>query len=102
MCSASVDPNPSTISTPVRFFQPLKTSAESTSAAESAMRSDEKSAAAAPSAFVKAVYSVGNPKNTVGRKRPMVSKIAAGLGWPGSSSVAAPDENGKVIELPNP
>ena len=27
---------------------------------------------------------------------------AAGLGWPGSSRVAAPAENGKVIELPKP
>ncbi len=46
MCRTSVEPRPSTISSPVSAFQPLKTSAESTSAAESAMRSDEKSVAA--------------------------------------------------------
>src|ERR1700688_5145533 len=102
MCRTSVDPSPSTISRPVRFFQPLKTSAESTSAADSAMRSEEKSVAAAPSALVKDVYSVGNQKKTLGRKRSIASKIAAGFGWPGSSSVAAPAENGKVIELPKP
>src|SRR5216684_2632705 len=43
MCSTSVEPNPSTISRLVRVFQPLKTSADSTSAADSAMRSEEKS-----------------------------------------------------------
>ena len=32
----------------------------------------------------------------------IASKIAAGFGWPGSSSVAAPTENGKVMELPKP
>ena len=30
------------------------------------------------------------------------AKIAAGFGWPGSSSVAAPTEKGNVIELPKP
>ena len=52
MCSTSVEPRPSTISRPVSVFQPLKTSAESTSAADSAMRSDEKSVLSAPSALV--------------------------------------------------
>src|SRR5260370_13575125 len=99
MCSSSVEPSPSTISSPVRFFQALNTSAESTSAADNAMRREEKSAAAAPSALVSEVYSVGNPKNTEGRNRSIASKIAAGFGWPGSSSVAAPAENGKVMEL---
>src|SRR6202140_3388430 len=102
MCRTSVDPGPSPIWGPVRFFQPLKTSAESPSAPDRAMRSEEKSGAAAPSAFVKDVYSVGNPKKTLGRKRSIASKIAAGFGWPGSSSVAAPAENGKVMELPKP
>ena len=32
----------------------------------------------------------------------IASKIAAGFGWPGSSSVAAPTENGKVTALPKP
>ena len=32
----------------------------------------------------------------------IASKIVAGLGWPGSSSVAAPTENGKVTALPKP
>jgi hypothetical protein len=32
----------------------------------------------------------------------MASKIAAGLGWPGSSSAAAPAAKGKVMELPKP
>ena len=44
MCSTSVEPRPSTISSPVSLFQPLKTSADSTSAAETARRSDDKSA----------------------------------------------------------
>ena len=43
------------ISSPVSAFQPLKTSADSTSAADSAIRSDEKSVAAAPSALVSEV-----------------------------------------------
>ncbi len=55
MCSASVEPSPSTISSPVKDFQPLNTSAESTSAADSAIRSEEKSVAAAPSALVSEV-----------------------------------------------
>ena len=32
----------------------------------------------------------------------IVAKIDAGFGWPGSSNVAAPAENGKVTELPKP
>ena len=55
MCRASVEPSPSTISRPVSAFQPLNTSADSTSAADSAMRSDEKSVPAAPSALVSEV-----------------------------------------------
>ena len=41
MCRASVEPSPSMISMPVSAFQPLKTSADNTSAADSAIRSDE-------------------------------------------------------------
>ena len=55
MCSTSVEPRPSTISRPVSAFQPLNTSADSTSAADSAIRSEEKSVAAAPSALVSEV-----------------------------------------------
>ena len=55
MCRASVEPSPSTISSPVSVFQPLKTSADSTSAADSAIRSEEKSVADAPSALVSEV-----------------------------------------------
>ncbi len=102
MCSTSVEPRPSTISRPVSVFQPLKTSAESTSAAERAIRSEEKSGLSAPSALVRAVYSVGSPKKTVGLYCSIAAKIEAGFGCPGSSSVAAPAENGKVTELPKP
>ena len=55
MWRASVEPSPSMISSPVSAFQPLKTSADSTSAADNAIRSDEKSVAAAPSALVSEV-----------------------------------------------
>ena len=55
MCSTSVEPSPSMISRPVSAFQPLNTSADSTSAADSAIRSDEKSVAEAPSALVSEV-----------------------------------------------
>src|SRR4051794_38513396 len=102
MCSTSVEPRPSTISSPVSVFQPLKTSAESTSAAESDMRSDEKFVFAAPSALVSDVYSVGRPKKTVGLYCSIAAKIDAGFGCPGNSSVAAPAEKGKVTELPKP
>ena len=66
------------------------------------MRSDEKLVLSAPSAFVSEVYSVGRPKKTVGLYCSIAAKIDAGFGWPGSSSVAAPAENGKVTELPKP
>src|SRR3981189_2766727 len=102
MCSASVEPSPSTISRPVSAFQPLKTSAESTSAADSPIRSDEKSASSAPSALVSEVYSVGNPKKTLGRKRPIVSKIVAGFGWPGNSRGGGPTEDGTGAEIAKP
>src|SRR5206468_1581378 len=44
----------------------------------------------------------GGQRHPERRERPIASKIAAGFGWPGSSSVAAPAENGKVMELPKP
>jgi hypothetical protein len=38
----------------------------------------------------------------VGRYSLIAAKIAAGFGWPGSSSEVAPAQNGKVTELPKP
>src|SRR5262249_39251010 len=102
MCSTSVEPRPSTISRPVSCFQPLKTSLESTSAAETDMRSDEKSAAAAPSALVREVERAGSRKKPAGLNRPIAKKPEPGWVGPGSSSDAAPAENGKVMELPKP
>ena len=89
------------ISSPVRLFQPRKTSADSTSAADNAIRSEEKSVPRAVGLGQRSVER-GQSEKHGGTVRPIASKIAAGFGWPGSSSVVAPTENGKVMELPKP
>ena len=55
MCSTSVEPRPSMMSRPEIAFQALNTSAESTSAADTARRRLERSAALASGALVSAV-----------------------------------------------
>ena len=55
MCSTSVEPSPSMISRPDIAFQALNTSADSTSAAETARRRLDRSALPASGALVSAV-----------------------------------------------
>ena len=55
MCSTSVEPSPSMISRPDIAFQALNTSADSTSAAETASRRLERSAPCASGALVRPV-----------------------------------------------
>jgi hypothetical protein len=45
---------------------------------------------------------VGTPKNSVGRYRAATSATSSGVGRRGSSTAAAPTENGKNSELPMP
>src|SRR5829696_3657079 len=102
MCSISVEPRPSTMSRPARFFQPVATSLDKISAAEIHSRNEERSALAASEAFTRAVYSVGSANNTVGRYSAIAWNTAAGSGRPGNITLDAPTANGKVTEFPSP
>ena len=101
MCSISVEPMPSTMSTPKRSRQRAIVVGGSGSAAETQKRTE--SSAPSPSASrTSRPNSAGTLKNTVGRWRRRVSRIAGGLGGPDMSTDVPPNHSGKVRPLPSP
>ena len=128
MWSASVEPIPSRISSPVAAFQRRKRSGGSASPADTHSRSEPRSGATSPeepatlsprpaptrppaaSAWSRAwssvcscaAYSVGTPKYAVGRSVSIVSKVVAGVGRRSSRIAVPPTHSGNVIAFPSP
>src|SRR5438270_7614809 len=102
MWSISVDPIPSRIGTPEISRQRENTAAGRGSAAETQALTLEKSTSDAPGARTIAAYSAGTEKNSVGRTRPIVSKIRSGVDRPLTRVEHAPTDSGKDRLLPSP
>ena len=102
MCSISVEPIPSTISSPNVLCHRRSTSGANGSAAERHIRTEPRSYAEASSRFTIAPYSVGTEKKSDGWVRCAVSMIGRGCGRPGSSTVEAPTQYGNDMLLPMP
>src|SRR6185437_10245985 len=103
MCSISVEPMPSRISTPNLLLNCSKISEGSVSPADTAMRKEEQSTSSPRAASrSSAAENVGTENKTVGRYFFSSSAVRSGLGLPGSRTVLAPAEKGKYIPLPSP
>ena len=101
MCSASVEPMPSSSSTPKRSWNRRYRSAGNASPALTHSRTLD-SASRGTSAASIAAYAVGAAKNSVGRVCWSTAASRAGVARAASSTVRAPTENGNVSELPRP
>src|SRR3954447_1716484 len=103
MCSSSVEPTPSRMSTSKRDFQALPTDSGSASPAEVQIRKPDP-----PRSFFKASSlsiaenSVGTPKKIEGLYLFISANIDAGVGRSELSTVVAPTDIGKVSALPSP
>ena len=103
MCSNSVEPTPSRMSTPKRAFQLLPTDSGSASPAEVQMRNcvPPRSCFSVSSLSI-AANSVGTPKKMLGLYLFISANITAGVGRSELSTVVAPTDIGKVSALPRP
>ncbi len=101
MCSASVDPMPSRISTPNRAVNRLYRSAGNDSPALTPSRTLANVSSGRPAASI-AAKAVGAPKNRVGRRAVSTLASRAGVARSRSRMTRAPTENGNVSELPRP
>ena len=103
MCSSSVEPTPSRMSTPKRAFQALPTDSGSASPAEVQMRSRLPARVSfSVSSLSIAANSVGTPKKMLGLYLFISANIAAGVGRSEFSTVVAPTDIGNVSALPRP
>src|SRR3954463_5126986 len=97
MCSSSVEPTPSRMSTPKRDFQLLPTDSGSASPAEAQMRKREPARSCfSVSSFNIAENSVGTPKKMLGLYLFISANISVGVGRSELSTVLAPTDIGKV------
>ena len=101
MCSASVDPMPSSTGWPKRSVNRRCRSAGSASPAVTVARTDANASAGA-SVSSSAATKPGLAKNSVGRSVSTSSTIPAGVGRSGQRIAVAPTANGNVSELPRP
>src|SRR5712692_232798 len=103
MWSTSVVPIPSRISRLKRSIHRRYTSAGRASPADTQRRKEERSNRD-PTSFTCSIaaYSVGTPKNRVGRSRSRVSNTASGVGRPGRRTASAPTRIGKYKLFPRP
>ena len=101
MCSISVMPMPSMMSTPKCAVHRWYSAAGSASPADAASRTPPSASAGMParSMFAK---NVGPPKNSVAPYLTAVSAIRSGRDAGGSSTLAAPADSGNSSELPRP
>ena len=103
ICSSSVEPTPSRISTPKRDFQALPTDSGSASPAEVQMRKREPPRSCfSASSFSIEENSVGTPKKMLGLYLFISANIRAGVGRSELSTVVAPTDIGNVSALPRP
>ena len=106
MCSISVEPMPSTMSTPYCALKRSPISAGSASPADDTSRIATWSRAGSCGCASMPAKPVGAPKNTVGLTPPMPPvqrlKVASGVGRSPISRVVAPTVIGKVSALPRP
>ena len=109
MCSISVEPMPSTMSTPKCCLKRSPNSAGRASPAEETSRSATASRAGSLGCASMPAKPVGAPKNTVGRMPPsdgcspvQRAKVASGVGRSPISTVVAPTLIGKLRPLPRP
>jgi hypothetical protein len=101
MCSASVDPIPSSTGCPKWSLKRRWSGAGSASPAVTVARTDA-SDAGSGSASSRPAAKPGDAKNSVGCSAAISSTMPGGVGGPGSRIAVAPTENGNVSELPSP
>src|ERR1700689_798454 len=103
ICSSSVEPTPSRISTPKRALQLLATDSGSASPAEVQIRRREPQGICFDaSSFSIAENSVGTPKKMLGLYLLISANISAGVGRSELRMVVAPTDIGNVNALPRP
>src|ERR1700730_18087707 len=103
MCSNSVEPTPSRISTPNRLFHRLPTDSGRASPADVHIRSRAKRGSLLwLSSLSMAANSVGTPKKMLGSYLRISANILAGVGRSEFRTVVAPTDIGKVSALPRP
>src|ERR1700738_3591691 len=103
ICSSSVEPTPSRISTPKRDFQALPTDSGSASPAEVQMRRrDPPRSCFSVSSFSIEENSVGTPKKMLGLYLFISANMTAGVGRSELRMGGAPTHIGKVSALPRP
>jgi hypothetical protein len=101
MCSISVIPMPSRMSTPKWRVQRSYSGAGSASPADAASRTP-RSASPGTSMRSIAAKNVGPPKNSVAPYSPARAAIVSGRDGAGSRTALAPTDSGNRIELPKP
>ena len=101
MCSASVDPMPSSTGWPKRSLKRRCSSAGSDSPAVTVARTPANVSAGASVSSSEATKP-GLAKNSVGCSASISSTMPAGVGRPGSRMAVPPTANGNVSELPRP
>ncbi len=101
MCSASVDPMPSSTGWPVSSLKRRCSSAGNASPAVIVSRTDANVSLGTP-ASRRAATNPGAAKNSVGCSCTRSSATPAGVGRTGFSTALAPTEKGNVSELPRP
>ena len=102
MCNISVEPIPSSTSTPVVARNWRPTSPGSASAADTPWRTLLQSISRVPESASSAAYSAGTEKNTVGWCVPTRSAMTSGVGRPVDKTVVAPTDSGNHRLLPSP
>src|SRR5450432_3418535 len=103
ICSISVEPIPSRISTPATDFQRRPISAGSASPAEiQRRRRDDPAPGMIYGLASRAAYRVGTPPKSVGLWVRITASTASGVGRSGRNTDDAPTDIGNVRLLPNP
>lgn len=102
MCSISVDPIPSSTSTPKRRSVSWYIRAGSASPAETPNRTVAKASSGTSAPASSGPKKLGVPNRTVARSPAARLANSAGDGLEGSSSAVPPDASGKNSELPMP
>jgi hypothetical protein len=101
MCSSSVEPMPSMMSSPKRSRQRSNVMGGSGSAADTHSRTPS-IAPSAPGSRTRSAYSPGTLKNTVGRCARSVARIDSGFDGPFISTDVAPNQRGNDSPFPRP
>src|SRR5258707_8476275 len=103
MCSSSVEPTPSRMSTPNRAFQALPTDSGSASPADVQTRKRLPAPVLfSASSLSIAADKVGTPKKMLGLDLFIIANIVPGVGRSEVSTLVEPTDIGKVSAFPTP